>query len=158
MLLLSPLAQLVAQTLLAMGLSLRASASAESWTAAVAIILGLMLFSLGRAGIAVAQHAMLASSFWNEVATVASTLATGTIMTLVVPAANLTAQDKQLSQKEMDAMFDRLDQNHDGLISLAEVRDGLVKLSAEPPEGAKSGWYVGVVGGGSRRRLLGFIL
>lgn len=67
-LLLSPLAQLVAQTMLAVGLSLRASASADGWAAAVAIILGLMLFSLGRAGIAVAQHAMLARTFTANLA------------------------------------------------------------------------------------------
>lgn len=67
-LLLSPLAQLVAQTLLATGLSLRASASTDGWTAAAAIVLGLLLFSLGRAGIAVAQHAMLARTFTTNLA------------------------------------------------------------------------------------------
>jgi len=41
--------------------------------------------------------------------------------------ANLTAQDKQMSQKEMDAMFDRLDQNHDGVISFEEWRAFLTK-------------------------------
>ena len=58
-LVLSPLAQLMAQTLLVTGLS----PMADGWLAASAITLGLFLFSLGRAGIAVAQHSMLARTF-----------------------------------------------------------------------------------------------
>ena len=63
-LVLSPLAQLMAQTLLVTGLS----PMADGWLAASAITLGLFLFSLGRAGIAVAQHSMLARTFTTNLA------------------------------------------------------------------------------------------
>ena len=41
---------------------------ADGWLAASAITLGLFLFSLGRAGIAVAQHSMLARTFTTNLA------------------------------------------------------------------------------------------
>ena len=40
----------------------------DGWLAASALTLGLLLFSLGRAGIAVAQHAMLARTFTTNLA------------------------------------------------------------------------------------------
>ena len=52
------------QTLLVTGLS----PMADGWLAASAITLGLFLFSLGRAGIAVAQHSMLARTFTTNLA------------------------------------------------------------------------------------------
>ena len=63
-LVLSPLAQLMAQTLLVTGLS----PMADGLLAASAITLGLFFFSLGRAGIAVAQHSMLARTFTTNLA------------------------------------------------------------------------------------------
>lgn len=86
-LLLSPVAQLAAQLLLAGGI---AAHNADSGLAAPLIGGGLVLFSLGRAGIAVAQHATLAFEFSLNLApafavTIGCTQLVGGAMNFSVP-------------------------------------------------------------------------
>ena len=50
--------------------------------------------------------------------------------------------DRMLERNQLAAYFQSLTQDGNGKVDLEHMREGLVKLSAAEPEGAKSGWYV----------------